>query len=372
MHPFAHLLSYATILTSMKLFFDARYIRTDFHDGISRYSAELAVALARITPVTFIICDPAQRKFLPNHAQTIQIHAPTSPKEPLTSLILNRHDPDVVFSPMQTMGTVGRKFKLILTLHDMIYYRHRTPPPALNAVIRLGWRAYHMTYVPQRITLNAADVVATVSETSKRDFETVNLTKRPIVVIPNAPQDLRRYLERDVSVAASPKNLVYMGSFMRYKNVEALIAGMEYLPGRTLHLLSRITPERKAELRKCIPKNAEVVFHGGVSDEEYARILANDAVLVSASRDEGYGLPLAEAIALGVPAVVSNLDIFHEVAGDGALYFGANKPREFADQVLKLDDQATVDTLVTAGKAHIGQYDWNSSAHKLFEAIKNL
>lgn len=356
----------------MKLFYDARYIRTDFHDGISRYSAELGSALAKLTPVTFLICDPAQKKFLPSHANTLLIHSPTSTKEPFTSLILNKHRPDVVFSPMQTMGTAGRRFKLILTLHDMIYYRHRTPPHALNQIIRLGWRAYHMTYIPQRLTLNSADLVATVSETSKLEFQKVHLTKRPIIVVPNAPQDLKQYLDEDIKTSASPTNLIYMGSFMRYKNVEALIAGMEYLPGRTLHLLSRISPTRKAELQKCIPKNVDVAFHGGVSDEEYAKILASGAAMVSASRDEGYGLPLAEALALGVPAVVSDLPIFHEVAGDGALYFGANKPREFADRVLQLDNQKIVAQLVKDGREHITRFNWDNSAKTLLKEIHSI
>ncbi|MFZ1360901.1 MAG: glycosyltransferase family 1 protein [Candidatus Saccharimonadales bacterium] len=355
----------------MKLFFDARYIRTDLHDGISRYSTELGNALARLTPVTFIICDPAQRAVLPKNTNTILIHAPTSAREPLTARTLNRYHPDVVVSPMQTIGSLGRHFKLIVTLHDMIYYRHRTPPRALNQAVRLGWRAYHMTYIPQRITLNRADMVATVSQTSKSDFESVNLTKRPIVVIPNAPQNLRQFLDRDVAYKKPPNNLVYMGSFMRYKNVEALIAGMEYLPGRTLHLLSRISTKRRAELQKCIPKEANVVFHGGVSDEEYAQILGDNAALVSASRDEGYGLPLAEALALGVPAVVSDLAIHHEVAGEGALYFGANKPREFADRVLQLDDKKIANQLVKQGQRHIAQYRWDTSAEILLEtAIK--
>ncbi len=356
----------------MNIFFDSRNIRTDFHDGISRYSTELGKALAKLTPVTFIISDEAQKKFLPSGASTVHIHPTASAREPFTAMILNQYKPDVVFSPMQTMGTAGRRFKVILTLHDMIYYRHRTPPHALNPLVKLGWRAYHMTYVPQRLTLNAADAVATVSETSKRDFEGVNLTKRPIIVVPNAPQNLHLYLDGPVVSKKSPKNLVYMGSFMRYKNVEALIAGMEYLPGRTLHLLSRISPKRKAELQKCIPKGASVVFHGGVSDEEYAQILANDAVMVSASRDEGYGLPLAEALALGVPAVVSNLDIFHEVAGDGALYFGANKPREFADRIDDLDNEKTVQQLVKNGRHHIAQFNWDDSAATLLKAIKEL
>lgn len=356
----------------MRLFYDARYIRTDFHDGISRYCTELGNALAALTPVTFIISDQAQRKFLPPNAQTVQIHPVTSPKEPFTSLVLNRYHPDVVFSPLQTMGTVGRKFKLILTLHDMIYYRHRTPPPAYSHIIRLGWRAYHLTYTPQRLTLNSADVVATVSQTSKAEFESVRLTKRPIVVIPNAPQDLARFVPNRKAIEKSPKNLVYMGSFMRYKNVETLIAGMELLPGRTLHFLSRISPARKAELTKCVPKNAEVIFHGGVSDEKYAQLLAGDAVMVSASRDEGYGLPLAEALALGVPAVVSDLPIFHEVAGEGALYFDANNPREFAERIKELDSKKIVQNVIKEGTNHIAQFNWNESAKILLETAKSL
>ena len=356
----------------MKLFFDARYIRTDFHDGISRYSAELGSALAALTPVTFLICDKAQLKSLPEHAEYLLIHKPTDVREPFTSVILNRYEPDVVFSPMQTMGSAGRQFKLILTLHDLIYYRHRTPPHHLNPLIRLGWRAFHLTYMPQRQTLNNADIVATVSDTSKQEFEVINLTKRPIVVTPNAPQKLSEFLPRAVTVKAAPKNLVYMGSFMGYKNVETLIRGMEFLPGHTLHLLSRIQPERKAELQKIIPKGAKVVFHGGVSDQQYAEILADDAILVSASRSEGYGLPLAEALALGVPAVASDLTIHQEVAGKGALYFNPDHPKDFADQIKKLDDAKTVQSLVKNGKKHIAQFSWKSSAQTLLDAIHKL
>lgn len=356
----------------MKLFFDARYIRTDYHDGISRYSRELAHALARITPVTFIICDKAQLKELPEHAEHIIIHPPTSVKEPLTALILNKYHPDVVFSPLQTMGSFGRRFKLILTLHDMIYYRHRTPPHQYNFAIRAGWRLFHLSYVPGRLALNGADVVATVSETSKRQFEAVNLTKRPVVVIPNAPQKLRQYLSGDTKPGGKPKHIVYMGSFMPYKNVETLIRGMAFLPGYTLHLLSRITPKRHMELQKLVPKGSNVVFHRGVSDQKYAELLADRAILASASLDEGYGLPLAEAIELGVPAVVSDLPIFHEVAGEGALYFEPTSPEDFARKVRELEHSPTRARVIQAGAAHISQYSWDASARKLHAAIKHL
>lgn len=357
---------------SPKILFDARYIRTDFHDGVSRYSTELGNALAKLTPVTFIISDDKQRKFLPANAEFVVLHSTTSAREPLSSVMLNKHKPDVVFSPLQTMGAKGRKFKLILTLHDLIYYKHRTPPHHLNIPTKLVWRAYHTTYIPQRITLNAADMIATVSETSKREIVEAKLTKRPIVVVPNAPRDLHPFLTGKVSIAKKPRNLVYMGSFMRYKNVEALIAGMEYLPGRTLHLLSKITPKRKTELQKCIPNDASVVFYNGVSDEEYANLLADNGVLVSASRAEGYGLSLAEAANLGVPIVVSDIPPHREVADRGALYFGPNQPREFANRILELDDKNRREQLATDGKKHIAKFDWDKSAKTLLNAIKSL
>ena len=356
----------------MKLFFDARFIRTDFHDSMSRCSTELGAALARITPVTFIIHNKAQLKFLPENAEYIMMHEPTSPLEPLSSMLLNKYHPDVVFTPMQTLGTVGRNFKVILMLHDLIYYHYRTPPKFLNPLIRLGWRAYHLSYIPQRMTLNGADMVATVSETSKKEILDARLTKRPMVIIPNAPRLLEDLLKKPVSMTRAPKNLVYMGTFMGYKNVEALIAAMEFLPGRTLHLLSRITPQRHAELQRQVPKGADVIFHSGVSDEKYAELLADNAVFVTASRYEGFCLPLAEALALGVPAVVSNLPVLHEVAGEGALYSNPNRPQEFAEQVLKLDDPKVLKKVVEAGKKQMSKYDWKKSAEILRDTAVKL
>ncbi|EPD84520.1 hypothetical protein HMPREF1529_01123 [Microbacterium sp. oral taxon 186 str. F0373] len=362
----------------MRLLFDARYIRTDFHDGISRYSAELAAAVgggaaARGVEVVFLIHDEAQRALLPEGARVLRIHAPTAVREPFTALLLNRYRPDAVFSPMQTIGALGRRFGLILTLHDTIYYRHRTPPRNLPWYVRVGWRLFHLSYVPQRLTLDAADLVATVSETSAAEFARVRLTKRPVVVIPNAPQRLAELLPAGERVESGADNLVYMGSFMGYKNVETLIRAMAELPGRTLHLLSRISPARRAELERLIDgRGGAVRFHNGVTDAEYAALLADRAVLVSASLDEGYGLPVAEALALGVPAVVTDMPIFREVAGDGALYAPGVDAAAFAAAVRELDDPARRDAVIAAGAVHIARFSWQRSADVLLDAFDRL
>lgn len=357
----------------MKIFFDARFIRTDFHDGISRYGAELGNALAKITPITFIICDEKQKKFLPEGAKCVTINSPTSWKEMFASIALNKYKPDIVYSPMQTIGAFGRNFKLIYTLHDMIYYRHRTPPHQLNPILRAGWWIYHSSYVPQRITLNSADALVTVSETSKTDILKARLTKRPVTVIYNAPQRLQEMISGKVKQdKKGPRNLIYMGSFMPYKNAETLIKAMKWLPEHTLHLLSRISPAREAELTKLTPNDAKVVFHRGVSDKQYAELLADNAILVTASRDEGYGLPIAEALVLGVPAVISELPVFHEVAGKGALFASADKPKEFADQILSLNNLKIHDEVIDEGRKQMTKFGWDKSAKKLLELIDSL
>ncbi len=355
----------------MKLFFDARYIRTDFHDGVSRYTTELGNALAKLTPVTFIICDEKQKALLPKNSEFIKIHSPISIKEPFSALILNKYNPDVVFSPMQTLGSMGRKFKLILTSHDMIFYHYNVAPIGQPLLIRIGWKAYHATKVPERLSLNAADIVATVSYSVEKEFKQAKLTKRSIIVVSNAPEDLSKLIKQQPT-SLKPRNLVYMGSLMEYKNPETLIKGMKYLPDYTLHILSRSSPARLEFLKGLVSKKANVIFYNGVTDQKYAELLANKAALVSASFDEGFGLPAVEALKIGVPAVLSSIPVFHEVASGGALYFEPSDPKDFANKVKELDNKSTRDRLIQHGKAHVARYTWKDSAQTLLNAINSL
>ena len=147
---------------------------------------------------------------------------------------------------------------------------------------------------------------------------------------------------------------------------------MEWLPGRTLHLLSRITPKRQAELEALIPNKAKVIFHNGVSDDEYEKLLADNAILATASLDEVYGIPVAEAMNIGVPAVISDMPVFHEVGADGALYFNPKDPKDFAKQVEKLDDEVFRKALIAKGHEHMKTFSWDASAKELLRAIQSV
>ncbi|MES2876457.1 MAG: glycosyltransferase family 1 protein [Patescibacteria group bacterium] len=358
----------------MKLFFDARYIRTDYHDGISRYSYELGCALAELHDVTFIVSSEEQAAMLPEGASAVKIHPVDSWLEPFAAIRLNKYGPDVVFSPLQTLGSIGRRFKLVLTLHDMIYYIHRLPPPTAKGIVRPLWRLFHLAYWPQRLVLNQADVVATVSQTSREEIAHAKLTKRELIVVSNAARDLTSLLSSPVfQTEQPPKNLIFMGTLLPYKNAETLIRMMHYVPGRTLHLCSKVSPVRKIELESLIPAGASVVFHNGVSDEQYAALLADDAIMVSASRAEGFGLPLAEALKLGVPAVVSDRPYFREIAGsDSAVFADPNDAENFARAVQSLNDLDERTRRIKAGVLAVDRFSWKSSARVLLEACQKL
>ncbi|WGW13960.1 glycosyltransferase family 1 protein [Saxibacter everestensis] len=353
----------------MKVFFDARFTRTSHHDGISRYGANLLAELAKLTEVTGIISDDRQRALLPDTVDYVKLNSPISPRELLIGRTLNKLGADVVFSPMQVMGAFGRRYRLILTLHDLIYYSHPEPPHDLPRLVRGIWRLYHKAYWPQRLLLNRADAVASVSETTARLIRKHRLTRRPVHVIGNAA-DPTPPAQRDNTSQA--RSLVYMGAFLPYKNVETLIASLEHLPGYTLHLLSRIRPERRDSLTASAPDSARVIFHDGVTDQEYRRLLDEATALVTASLDEGFGLPLVEAMGRSTPIVVSDLEIFREIGGDTALYFEPRSPKQLADRIHELENTTRWMAASEQGPAQAEKFSWQESAARLHELITQL
>jgi len=358
----------ATPERSLRIVFDCRYTRIDRHDGISRYTAGLVTELGRLHPVTMLISDHRQLALLPDLPWQL-VRKPTSALEPLVALTVNRLKPDIVFSPMQTMGSWGRRYRLVLTVHDLIYYRNRTPPREFPAAIRLLWRLYHLSWTPQRLLLNRSDGVVTVSETTGELIARHRLTRRPVSVVPNAADAVAQPDGLAARTEPAAKRLIYMGSFMPYKNVDTLVRAAAALPGYELHLLSRVSDDERARLSALAPQ-AALVFHNGVSDDEYVALLAGATALVSTSLDEGFGIPLVEAMGLGIPVVVSDIPIFREIGGDAASYVAPRDPDAVAAAVLALDLPGEWARRSGLSLLQAARFTWAGSAERLLRVLQ--
>jgi len=278
---------------------------------------------------------------------------------------------------MQTIGSTGRKgYKMVLTVHDMVFYRNRTPPKEFTPIVRLIWFLYHITYWPQRWTLNRAEAVVTGSYNCEREMVEARLTKRPLTVIRPGIDDSglppRVYPEAIVDESGElRKQLVYMGTFQPNKNVETLAAAMHHLPGYTLRLLSRITDEARERIAALGPAGS-IVFENGVTDERYAETLAQATAMVSACRDEGFGIPLIEGQNAGTPVVLSDIPLFHEVGGDAAVFFDQENPRAFAEAVLSMDEPQRWVEQSARARAHAGEFSWDESARRMYDLVSEL
>lgn len=354
------------------IWFDGRYINPVKPDGITSFSLGLIRAVLREHPLTVMVDSQQQAELLPKSKNLTLFFTNTvaSPKELFSTRKLNREKIRVLFSPMQTTSGLGRNFKLVYTLHDLIYYRHRTPPSNFNPLIRAIWFLYHLSYWPQRRLLNMADAVATVSETTRDQMLRHRLTKKPIYVIHNAAEAPERV---DKVNRHDSKILVYMGSFIGYKNVETLIRGMRLLPDHKLVLLSRITESRKVELQALADENgAQVQFENGVTRDEYHEWLHAAKALVSASKDEGFGIPVVEAMERGCPVILSDIPIFEEVAGPAGLRFAATDSIAFAEQVKRLGDKRDWKLHSDLGLSQAEFFTWEDSAELFLELCEEL
>ncbi|MGH2530814.1 MAG: glycosyltransferase family 4 protein [Thermomicrobiales bacterium] len=113
-----------------------------------------------------------------------------------------------------------------------------------------------------------------------------------------------------------------------------------------------------------------VQLHDFLDDATYQRLLSSARLLLMPSTFEGFGLPIVEAMRLGVAVVASDNAGMQEAGGAFALYAPADSPEAFAKQCARLlRDDALRQSLVAGGRRHAEQFTWRRTAEQTRETL---
>jgi glycosyltransferase involved in cell wall biosynthesis len=114
---------------------------------------------------------------------------------------------------------------------------------------------------------------------------------------------------------------------------------------------------------RMLDPNGRVRFLGRVPDSALARLYAHATVLLQSSLDEGFGLPVLEAMGAGVPCVVSDIGALRELAGGSAIFVNTQDTEAFASSVDQVvSNRQLQGKLQEAGRKQAAQYSWSRAA----------
>jgi len=283
-----------------------------------------------------------------------------------------REGVDLVHSLASTAPLWGR-FRRVVTVHDLIYARF----PEAHAGIRdKGMRVL----VPQAVRRSHRVIVD--SQSTRDDLvELLSVSSEDVDVVPLGVGRVRReepLAERETRARfdLGERRVVLSLSAKRpHKNLLALIGVLARIPQerRPLLVLPGYPTEHERELRERVASlgvGADVRFPGWVPDAEIEGLWAVADVFVYPSLYEGFGLPVLEAMARGVPVACSNASSLPEVAGDAALMFDPHDERAIATAIETLlsQDDATRARTRARGLAHAEQFTWERTARATLDS----
>jgi glycosyltransferase involved in cell wall biosynthesis len=202
------------------------------------------------------------------------------------------------------------------------------------------------------------------------DHGIVRAAREPLSAVQN--EDLRR------RYGLGPRWLLTFSGNSRRKNARGVLDGF-----------ARVSPDARrgvqvvlvgctsADYRATLAASAE---RAGISDqcrildfvpyEDLPALLRGASGLLMPSRCEGFGLPILDAFACGVPVLTSRISSMPEVAGDAAAYCDPNDPQTIAAGIEQLLDRASAEVLVRRGRERLRLFSWERTAAAMCRAYE--
>lgn len=319
----------------MRIGFDAKKAVTNF-TGIGNYSRRCLSALAEGYPEEqLLLFEPRHRNdaYIPDKGNAIAVMPPRGLGHGLfyefwrcrlVCAELRRRQVDVFhgLSNELPLGIHRSGVRSVVTIHDLIFLRHPET---------YGWLARHILTFKTRYACKHADCILAISEATKRDIvELYGVPESRIRVVYQSidsiywqPVDEDLKAEMRQTYALPGRFVLCVGTVEQRKNQLLVVRALPSLP-RDVHfvIVGRATPYQDELLREAesLGVAARLHIYNNVPTHHLPAFYQLAAVLCFMSVYEGFGLPVAEALASGTPVVAATGSCLEEAGGPYSLY----------------------------------------------------
>jgi glycosyltransferase involved in cell wall biosynthesis len=260
----------------------------------------------------------------------------------------------------------ARRAAKVVTIHDLHFLTH---PGRTRAEIRRDYPALARRHARRadRILVPSRFTAAQVAER----FEIAS--DRIVVCPPGAPEWPAR------TVQPADGYLLFFGTLEPRKNVGGLLDAYERLIGLMngrapeLVLAGKATAESRAWLERLArpPLRGRARHIGYVDPTDRQALFARARLLVQPSFEEGFGLPVLEAMTVGLPVVASNRGSLPEVLGDAGALVNPESPEDLAGAIAALlEDRTRAQACADKGIRRAEAFRWDRTAARVLDAYR--
>lgn len=371
----------------MRIALDGSDLAAERVEGPSVYAGELLPRLSRLlierghTVVTYAP-DALRQVTVAGEIQLI----PGSPywTQRILSRVLLRDRPDVLFLPIQMLPLVRpRQMKTVVVVHDLDFLQYPKTYVWSNRLL-LKFFTRHAVHA-------ATQLIAVSQYTKDSVVRTYGRAADDISVVHHGVDRARfqtpdsRFQTADAEVRARhnlPERwILFVGALQPRKNITGLLAAYERL--LTMPQAKNFVPDLVlvsgggwkeqplvARIRRS-PARVRIHLLRRLTEDELAVCYQRAAVFVLPSFSEGFGMPVLEAFASGVPVVTSNTSSLPEVAGDAAQLVDPNDPVAIAEAIGRvLRDNVLRSDLVRKGRERAQHFSWDRTAAQTADVIE--
>jgi glycosyltransferase involved in cell wall biosynthesis len=279
-----------------------------------------------------------------------------------------------------TVPPIGKSKKVVINIYDMIYKKY---PQTMKRLSRFLLEKH------LKNSVHRADKIITISQSSKKDIlEYFDLDENKIAVIPpgidyelfNCKPTEKKLLEVRRKYSLPDRFFLSLGTIAPHKNLNTVFEAYSMLRKeiRTdykLVVAGGVGWKAKNILQMPCELGIENdVFYTGYFSEEDKPILYKSAkAFMFPSYYEGFGMPVLEALASGIPTITANNSSLMEAGGDAALYVEARDAGTIAEKLTNIvGNEAFYKDNINKGKAYAQNFSWDDSTNRTLEIYKEL